>query len=216
MSIQPLVVFPNAPATLDLLPRTMSDEHMHRLEGYAAEIFTVLGLDLDTPATVDTPRRFIRALFDATVGYDGDPKLVTVFETECRGGPDCRLSQIVEGPIQFYALCEHHALPFYGRAYIGYIADEHIIGISKMTRLVRLFAQRFAVQERIGQQVADALEAMLEPHGVAVHLEAHHLCMQMRGVQESASLTRTTFWRGAYDDDPALRSEFLSLCGVGR
>jgi GTP cyclohydrolase I len=194
----------------------MSVEQMHRFEGYAAEIFSALGLDLNTPATVDTPRRFIQALFDATVGYDGDPKLVTVFETECRSGADCRLSQVVEGPIQFYALCEHHALPFYGRAYIGYIADEHIIGISKMTRLVRLFAQRFAVQERIGQQIADTLEAMLEPHGVAVYLEAHHLCMQMRGVQEAASLTRTTFWRGVYDDDPALRSEFLSLCGVGR
>jgi len=216
MSIQPLVALPNVPATLDLVPRTMSDDQMRRFEGYAAEIFTVLGLDLDTPATIDTPRRFIRALFDATVGYDGDPKLVTVFETECRSGADCRLSQVVEGPIQFYALCEHHALPFYGRAYIGYIADEHIIGISKMTRLVRLFAQRFAVQERIGQQIADTLEAMLEPHGVAVYLEAHHLCMQMRGVQEAASLTRTTFWRGVYDDDPALRSEFLSLCGVGR
>ena len=216
MSIQPLVALPNVPATLDLVPRTMSDDQMRRFEGYAAEIFTVLGLDLDTPATIDTPRRFIRALFDATVGYDGDPKLVTVFETECRSGSDCRLSQVVEGPIQFYALCEHHALPFYGRAYIGYIADEHIIGISKMTRLVRLFAQRFAVQERIGQQIADTLEAMLEPHGVAVYLEAHHLCMQMRGVEEPASLTRTTFWRGVYDDDPALRSEFLSLCGVGR
>jgi GTP cyclohydrolase I len=216
MSIQPLVALPNVPATLDLVPRTMSDDQMRRFEGYAAEIFTVLGLDLDTPATIDTPRRFIRALFDATVGYDGDPKLVTVFETECRSGSDCRLSQVVEGPIQFYALCEHHALPFYGRAYIGYIADEHIIGISKMTRLVRLFAQRFAVQERIGQQIADTLEAMLEPHGVAVYLEAHHLCMQMRGVQEAASLTRTTFWRGVYDDDPALRSEFLSLCGMGR
>jgi len=216
MSIQPLVALPNVPATLDLVPRTMSDDQMRRFEGYAAEIFTVLGLDLDTPATIDTPRRFIRALFDATVGYDGDPKLVTVFETECRSGSDCRLSQVVEGPIQFYALCEHHALPFYGRAYIGYIADEHIIGISKMTRLVRLFAQRFAVQERIGQQIADTLEAMLEPHGVAVYLEAHHLCMQMRGVQEAASLTRTTFWRGVYDDDPALRSEFLSLCGVDR
>jgi len=216
MSIQPLVALPNVPATLDLVPRTMSDDQMRRFEGYAAEIFTVLGLDLDTPATIDTPRRFIRALFDATVGYDGDPKLVTVFETECRSGSDCRLSQVVEGPIQFYALCEHHALPFYGRAYIGYIADEHIIGISKMTRLVRLFAQRFAVQERIGQQIADTLEAMLEPHGVAVYLEAHHLCMQMRGVEERASLTRTTFWRGEYDGNAALRSEFLAACGLHR
>ena len=215
MAIQPLAILPIARDTLDLVPRTMSDEQMRRFEGYAAEIFSVLGLDLDTPATTDTPRRFIRALFDATVGYDGDAKLVTVFDTECRAGPECRLSQVVEGPIQFYALCEHHALPFYGRAYIGYIARDHIIGISKLTRLVRLFAQRFAVQERIGQQIADTLEAVLDPHGVAVYLEAHHLCTQMRGVCEADSLTRTTFWRGAYDDS-ALRSEFMSLSGVGR
>jgi GTP cyclohydrolase I len=194
----------------------MSDERMRRFEGYAAEILSALGLNLDTPATADTPRRFVQALFDATVGYDGDPKLITMFGTECRGGSSCGLSQIVEGPIQLYALCEHHALPIYGRAYVGYIADEHIVGLSKMTRLVRLFAQRFTVQERIGQQIADTLEAMLEPRGVAVHIEAHHLCMQMRGVQEPASLTRTTFWRGVYDNDPALRSEFLSLCGVAR
>jgi GTP cyclohydrolase I len=200
----------------DPIPRAVSEEQIRRFEGYAAEIFDAFGMDLDTPATADTPRRFIRALFDATDGYDGDPKLVTVFETECRGGPDCRLSQVIEGPIQFYALCEHHALPFYGRAYVGYIAHEHIIGISKLTRLVRLFARRFSVQERIGQQIADSLESMLEPHGVAVYLEAQHLCMQMRGVHEAAALTRTTYWRGAYDENPALRSEFFVACGLQR
>jgi GTP cyclohydrolase I len=189
---------------------------MRRFEGYAAEIFGAFGMELDTPSTVDTPRRFIQAMYDATAGYDGDPKLITVFETECRGGSDCRLSQVIEGPINFFSLCEHHALPFHGRAYVGYIAHEHIIGISKLTRLVRLYARRFAVQERVGQQIADTLEAMLEPHGVAVYLEAHHLCMQMRGVQEPASLTRTTFWRGEYDANPALRSEFLAACGLHR
>jgi GTP cyclohydrolase I len=194
----------------------VTDEQLHRFEGYAAEILAAFGMDLDTPATIDTPRRFIRALFDATDGYDGDPKLVTVFETECRGGPDCRLSQVIEGPIQFYALCEHHALPFYGRAYVGYIAHEHIIGISKLTRLVRLFARRFSVQERIGQQIADSLDAMLKPHGVAVYLEAQHLCMQMRGVHEASAMTRTSYWRGAYDDNPALRSEFFVACGLQR
>ena len=173
-------------------------------------------MDIDTPATEETRQRFIRALYDATAGYDGDPKLLTVFETECRGGPDCRLSQIVEGPIQLYALCEHHALPLYGHAYVGYIAHEHIIGISKLTRLVRLFARRFTVQERIGQQIADALESMLQPHGVAVYLEAHHLCTQMRGVGETSPLTRTTFWRGEYDSNPALRSEFFVACGLHR
>jgi len=99
---------------------------------------------------------------------------------------------------------------------VGYIAHEHIIGISKLTRLVRLFARRFTVQERVGQQIADALVEMLAPHGVAVYLEAHHLCTQMRGVQEVSPLTRTTFWRGAYDDNPALRSEFFVACGLQR
>src|SRR5438067_9842632 len=140
---------------LNLQRRDIPAEQMRRFEKYAAEIFGAFGLDLTTPATVDTPRRFIRALYDITAGYDGDPKVLTVFETECRGGPDCQLSQVVEGPIQFYALCEHHALPFFGHAYVGYIAHEHIIGISKLTRLVHLFARRFSVQERIGQQIAD-------------------------------------------------------------
>lgn len=203
-------------AAMELRRRHLSDEQLQRFERYAAEIFGAFGLDLDTPATYETPRRFIRALYDATAGYDGDPKLLTVFDTECRGGSDCRLSQVIEGPIQFFALCEHHALPFYGHAYVGYIAHEHIIGISKLTRLVRLFARRFAVQERLGRQIADGLETMLQPHGVAVYLEAHHLCMQMRGVREVSPLTRTTFWRGEYDHNPALRAEFLSICGVSR
>jgi GTP cyclohydrolase IA len=204
-----------APVTpIHVQRRSVTDEQMRRFEGYAAEIFSAFGMDTGTPSTIDTPRRFIQAMYDATAGYDGDPKLITVFETECRGGSDCRLSQVIEGPINFFSLCEHHALPFHGRAYVGYIAHEHIIGISKLTRLVRLYARRFSVQERIGQQIADTLEAMLEPHGVAVYLEAHHLCMQMRGVQEPTSLTRTTFWRGEYDENPALRSEFLAACGL--
>ena len=194
--------------------RHLSEEQLRRYEGYMAEIFTAFGLDLDTPATRQTPQRFLRAMFDATEGYEGDPKLLKVFETECRGGPDCRLSQVVEGPIHFFALCEHHALPFHGHAYVGYIAHEHLIGISKLTRLVRLFAKRFTVQERIGQQIADTLEAMLQPHGVAVYLEAHHLCTEMRGVRAIAPLTRTTFWRGAYDEQAALRAEFFTVCGV--
>ena len=201
---------------MELRRRDLSDEQLQTFESYAAEIFGAFGLDLDTPATRETPRRFIRALYDSTAGYDGDPKLLTVFDTECHGGSDCRLSQVIEGPIQFFALCEHHALPFYGHAYVGYIAHEHIIGISKLTRLVRVFAQRFAVQERIGRQIADGLETMLEPHGVAVYLEAHHLCTEMRGVREVSPLTRTTFWRGEYEQNPALRAEFLSICGVSR
>jgi GTP cyclohydrolase IA len=196
--------------------RHVSADRMRQFEGYVAEILSAFGMDPATPAMLDTPRRFLRAMFASTDGYEGDPKLITVFDTECRGGPDCRLSQVVEGPIQFFSLCEHHALPFYGRAYVGYIAHEQIIGLSKLTRLVRMFAKRFTVQERIGQQIADSLDAMLHPHGVAVYLDAHHLCTQMRGVRETAPLTRTTFLRGNYESDPSLRTEFFVSCGLHR
>jgi GTP cyclohydrolase IA len=201
-------------AAMDLRHRHISQEQMRKFEGDVAAIFEAFGLDLSTSATKQTPQRFLRALFEATEGYEGDPKLLTVFETECRGGPDCRLSQVVEGPIHFFGLCEHHALPFHGHAYLGYIPHEHIIGISKLTRLVRLFARRFTVQERVGQQIADTLAAMLQPHGIAVYLEAHHLCTQMRGVRETAPLTRTTFWRGEYENNAELRAEFFAMCGV--
>jgi len=204
----------NLHTMMELQRREISQEQMRKFEGYMAEIFDALGMDLNTPATEETPQRFVRAMFDATEGYDGDPKLLKVFETECRGGSDCRLSQVIEGPIPFFALCEHHAPPFYGLAYIGYIAHVHIIGISKLTRLVRLFAKRFTVQERLGRQIADTFTAMLEPHGVAVYVEAHHLCMQMRGVKETASLTRTTVWRGEYEQNSSLRVEFLLGCGA--
>ena len=199
---------------MDLYRRQISEEQFRKFEGYMQEILTSFGMEPNTPATIDTPRRFVRALFDITAGYEGDPKLLKVFATECDGGPDCRLSQVIEGPVRFFALCEHHALPFYGNAYVGYIAHEHIIGLSKLTRLVRLFAKRFTVQERIGQQIADTLETMLQPHGIAVYLEAHHLCTEMRGVREISPLTRTTFWRGAYDTNPALRAEFFTACGL--
>lgn len=190
-------------------PRSISIRQWDRFQGYVAEILGAFGMDLETPGTSRTPERFLKALLDSTAGYEGDPKLLTAFPTECRGGPDCRISQIIEGPISFFALCEHHALPFHGVAHIGYIAHENIIGISKLTRLVRVFARRFTVQERIGQQVADALVELMQPHGVAVHLEAVHLCTQMRGVREEGSSTWTAFWRGTYDEDPELRQSFL-------
>ncbi|HTX91463.1 MAG TPA: GTP cyclohydrolase I FolE [Anaerolineales bacterium] len=194
--------------------RQIPADQIHKFEGYMSEIFSALGMDMETPSTVDTPKRYIQALIEATDGFDGDPKLLKTFRTECRGEPDCRISQLIEGPIRFHSLCEHHVFPFFGRAYIGYIAHEHIIGLSKLTRLVRLFTHRFAVQERIGQQVADSLEAMLEPHGVAVYLEAQHMCVEMRGVREAAPLTRTLVWRGNYASDASLRSEFLAACGL--
>ena len=132
---------------------------------------------------------------------------LTAFPAEGNGAAARATSQIIEGPIAFQSLCEHHALPFHGFAHIGYIAGDRIIGISKLTRLVRLFARRFTVQERLGEQIADGLVELVAPRGVAVHLEASHLCTQMRGVEEH-SRTITTFWRGAFDD-PELRREFL-------
>lgn len=201
-------------SALRLGRRRIPREQMEKFVSYASEIFSAFGLNLNTPGTEDTPRRFVQALFDATEGYDGDPKLIKAFDSECSDGATCRLSQIVEGPIPFVALCEHHALPFYGQAYVAYIAHDRIIGISKLTRLVRLFARRFAVQERIGNQVADALKAVLKPHGVAVYIEARHLCVEMRGVREMSPVTRTSFWRGEFANNAALRQEFLSMCGV--
>jgi GTP cyclohydrolase I len=179
-----------------------------RYEAYLAEILEALGLEPDTPGTRETPQRLLRALFDSTAGYDGDPKLVTTFPSETTSARPDALGQIVEGPIAFHALCEHHALPFYGVAHVGYIAGDEIIGISKLTRLVRLYSKRFTVQERLCEQIADALLELVAPAGVAVHLEASHLCTRMRGVEEH-SATVTTFWRGAFAD-PALRQEFLA------
>ena len=191
-------------------PRDIDADEWRRYERYMKEIFTALGMDPDTAGTRETPERFLRALYDATAGYEGDPKLLTAFPAEGEGGPDSLVSQVVEGPISFHCLCEHHALPFFGVAHVGYVARDEIIGISKLTRLVRLYARRFTVQERLGEQIADTLVELIEPEGVAVHLAASHLCTQMRGVEER-SRTVTTFWRGAFEEDAELRREFLQL-----
>jgi GTP cyclohydrolase I len=187
--------------------RRVRAEDWIRFEESIGEILTAFGMDLETDGTRETPQRFLRALYDATAGYEGDPKLLTAFPTESSDVADSFPGQIIEGPISFSALCEHHALPFHGQAHVGYVAGDQIIGISKLTRLVRLFARRFTVQERLGEQIADALVELIGPNGVAVHLEASHLCTQMRGVEEQ-SRTTTTFWRGVYEDAD-LRREFL-------
>lgn len=198
--------------------RVIPEPERRRYERNLAEILAALGLDLEAAGTRETPRRLLAALIDATDGYDGDPKLITSFPTECRGGSNCEIAQIVEGPIAFTSLCEHHALPFVGRAWLAYVAHEEILGISKLTRLVNVLSRRFGVQERLTHQLADALVGLTGAHGVAVYLEAEHLCTQMRGVREHQSMTRTTAYRGAFEQDPALRTEFrdLALGGMGR
>ena len=195
--------------------RHVDDADWTRYESYMTEIFGSFGLDLTTPGTAATPRRFLRAIWDATDGYDGDPKLLTAFPTECHGGANCELAQVVEGPIPFAGLCEHHVLPFVGQAWVGYVAHDQIIGISKMTRLVRVLTRRFGVQERMTHEIADALDAMLGAHGTAVFLDATHLCTQIRGVREHEPTTRTSAYRGAYASDPALRAEFFTMSGIG-
>jgi GTP cyclohydrolase I len=197
-------------------PRSISDADRIRFEGYLAEIFSALGLDIKDPDAVATPRRHFRALYDATIGYEGDPKILTAFPTVCHGGANCELAQVVEGPIPFFSLCEHHALPYFGEAWVGYVAHEGIIGISKLTRLVRVVTRRFGVQEEMTHEIADELTRMMEPHGVAVYMEAHHLCTQMRGVRELASKTRTTAFRGNYAANASLRSEFFDVAGLRR
>ena len=189
--------------------RVITSEEWARYEHNVAEILEAFGMDLDTPGTRETPERFLRAMFDSTAGYDGDSKLRTAFPSERPAGVDGASSQIVEGPVAFFSLCEHHALPFHGAAHVAYIAADEILGISKLTRLVRLYARRFTVQERLGEQIADALVDLVQPRGVAVHIEASHLCTQMRGVEEEGSRTVTTFWRGLYDEQAELRREFL-------
>lgn len=197
-------------------PRSLTPEQWKRYEGYLEEILVSLGLEQGAPGTIGTPHRLLQALHDVTEGYEGDDKLLTTFPTEDPETVERIAGQIVEGPIAFHALCEHHALPFLGEAFIAYLPSERIIGISKLTRLVHLYARRFTVQERVGRQIADALEAILEPVGVAVYLEAEHLCTQMRGVRDIETRTRTTVWRGAFETDHDLRDEFLRTIALSR
>ena len=176
-----------------------------------------LGLDLATPGTTETPRRFLQALFDATDGYEGDPKLMTAFPTECHGGAELRAGPDRRGadPLLRAVRAPRPAVLSAGRT-SAYVAHDQIIGISKLTRLVRVLTRRFGVQERMTHQIADGLMRLMNAHGVAVYLEAHHLCTQMRGVREDSAMTRTTAYRGTYETDPALRSEFFDISGVRR
>ena len=183
-----------------------------RFEAYLAEILSALGLDTTADDTCATPARLLAAWIDATSGYDSDPKLVTTFPVERGDGEQGASAQVVEGPIAFTALCEHHALPFFGRAWVGYVADDRLLGLSKLTRIVRQFARRFTMQERIGREVAAFVDALVGARGVGVRIEAAHLCTRMRGVRECEALTSSTAWRGSYETSESLRREFLELC----
>lgn len=209
MSVRPtrLVAVPPKRAS-----RRLSAADRTRFESHLAEILAALGLDLATEGTCDTPSRLLDAWIESTSGYDADPKLATAFAIERIAGEQGDHAQVVEGPIPLAALCEHHALPFFGHAWVGYVASEREIGLSKLTRVVRQFSQRFTMQERIGREVAAALDSIIAPRGVAVRIEAAHLCTRMRGVRDSEAWTATSTWRGSFEHSDALRREFLELC----
>ena len=171
------------------------------------QLLHVLGEDPERPGLRDTPLRAARALHWLTRGYAGSPEAAIgagVFEERHE-------SMVLVRDIELYSLCEHHMLPFYGRAHVAYVPDGCIVGLSKVARLVEVFARRLQVQERLTDQIADALVDVLAPRGVGVIIEANHLCMMMRGVEKQNSRTITSAVRGSFADCPMTRGEFLRL-----
>jgi GTP cyclohydrolase I len=177
------------------------------LVAHARAMLAHLGEDPARPGLAETPQRFAKAMRFLTGGYEVEPADVVgggIFPAEGDG-------VVVVRDIEFHSLCEHHVLPFFGRVHVAYLPGSRIVGLSKIPRLVDLFARRLQVQERITEQVADALVQLLEPKGVVVVAEARHLCMAMRGVEKQHSDTATRALRGVYAHDAAARQDVLSL-----
>jgi len=167
----------------------------------------LLGEDPEREGLARTPTRVARSLHWLTSGYSMSVDAVVgdaVFEEEHE-------SMVMVRDIELYSLCEHHMLPFFGKAHIAYIPDGRIVGLSKLPRIVDVFARRLQVQERLTEQVAQAIEDVLQPRGVGVVIEAVHLCMMMRGVEKQNSSTITSALRGQFRDCPMTRDEFLRL-----
>jgi GTP cyclohydrolase I len=178
--------------------------------GYADLVrkqLAMLGEDPDREGLQRTPDRVARAMAYLTRGYRDDVRTIVgkgVFEEDHE-------NMVMVRDIELYSLCEHHLLPFFGRAHVGYIPNGKIVGLSKLPRIVDMFARRLQVQERLTEEIAGAIEDVLEPHGVGVVIEAAHLCMMMRGVEKQSSKTITSALRGNFRSDPRTREEFLSL-----
>ncbi len=172
-----------------------------------AEMIRRLGDDPEREGMRRTPERVEKAMRFLTHGYRSSPEAVigdALFE-------ECHPNMVLVKDIEMYSLCEHHLLPFFGKVHVAYIPNGQIMGLSKTARLVEVFSRRFQVQERLTEQIAQALWDVVEPQGVGVIIEAHHLCMMMRGVEKQNSVTITSAMRGAFLDDPATRDEFLRL-----
>ena len=180
------------------------------VETYAdlvAEQLALLGEDPDREGLIKTPERVAKAMEFLTAGYGQTAADVVgdaVFEE------DHRIMVLVRD-IELYSLCEHHMLPFFGKCHVAYIPNGRIVGLSKLPRIVDVFARRLQVQERLTEQIADAIAEVLAPEGVGVVIEAEHLCMMMRGVEKQNSRTLTSALRGSFRDDARTRDEFLRL-----
>ena len=189
------------------------EECTDALSGHFKEVLSHIGEDSQREGLLKTPERVAKAMQFLTQGYEQDPSEIlksAMFAEEYN-------EMVIVKDIEFYSLCEHHMLPFFGKCHIAYIPNGHIVGLSKFPRMVDAFARRLQVQERLTDQVRDCLEDTLKPLGVAVCIEAQHLCMQMRGVQKQNSFTTTSAFSGSFMDNDITRNEFISLVkGLGR
>lgn len=175
-------------------------------EHYRA-ILGALGEDVDREGLVKTPERAAKALAFLTQGQGVDPAQIlrsALFEEDCE-------EMVLIRDIEVFSLCEHHMLPFLGKAHVAYLPQGKITGLSKIPRVVDVFARRLQVQERLTKQIRDCIQDTLNPKGVAVVIEARHLCMQMRGVEKQHSLTTTSAFTGSFLNDPKTRKEFIRL-----
>ena len=177
-----------------------------RLAGHTREALQLIGEDPTREGLVKTPERAAKALQFLTKGYaeDAEAILRSALFTEDYS------EMVVVKHIEFYSLCEHHMLPFYGRAHVAYIPQGRIVGLSKIPRVVDVYARRLQVQERLTHQVLDVITRVLEPQGAAVVMEAHHMCMMMRGAEKQASMTTTSAFSGQFFETET-RAEFLRL-----
>jgi GTP cyclohydrolase I len=186
-------------------------KHDDQLEGHVHAILTALGEDPRREGLVKTPHRVARALRFFTKGYDEDPKAVingALFVEDYQ-------EMIVLKDLDFFSLCEHHILPFFGKAHVAYLPQHRIVGISKIARLVEVYARRLQVQERMTTQIANILMDELDPLGVAVVLEAEHLCMRMRGVEKQNSVVVTSAMLGVFRSHQETRQEFMTFIRNG-
>ena len=182
-------------------------ERQDEYEALVRRQLALLGEDPERDGILSTPKRVAKAMAWLTRGYEMDARDVigdALFEVDSEG-------MVMVRDIELYSLCEHHMLPFFGKAHVAYIPDGKIVGLSKLPRVVEVFARRLQVQERLTEQVAGALEEVLQPKGVGVVLECAHLCMMMRGVEKQNSKTITSAMRGSFRDDFKTRDEFLRL-----